>query len=189
MHDANYNVYIQQMAVYVVERIDILQFLMCFKFRSLFECEFVCISPSPTDTITLVDPPTSFLTIRTLGSVGYISMFIEPTITRVPSAFSGYIWFDTKIVFWTNQPSGKMTKYLPLYEQLQSLTSNTVVWNNRKQLAARNKVSALMLHHVRAPTSLSNGLIHSAIFVGVWATMRAFSNTDAGIHPWVSARQ
>ena len=26
-------------------------------------------------------------------------MFIEPTITRVPSGFSGYIWLDTKIVF------------------------------------------------------------------------------------------
>ena len=35
-----------------------------------------------------------------LGSVGYISypMFIEPTITWVPSVFSGYIWLDTKIV-------------------------------------------------------------------------------------------
>ena len=26
-------------------------------------------------------------------------MFIEPTITWVPSEFSGYIWLDTKIVF------------------------------------------------------------------------------------------
>ena len=25
-------------------------------------------------------------------------MFIEPTITWVPSGFSGYIWIDTKIV-------------------------------------------------------------------------------------------
>ena len=35
------------------------------------------------------------------GSVGYTSypMFIEPTITYVPSEFSGYIWLDTKIVF------------------------------------------------------------------------------------------
>ena len=34
------------------------------------------------------------------GSVGYIyPMFIEPTITWVPSGFSGYIWLDTKIVF------------------------------------------------------------------------------------------
>ena len=40
------------------------------------------------------------------GSVGYIlsyPMFIlnsslEPTITWVPSGFSGYIWLDTKIV-------------------------------------------------------------------------------------------
>ena len=34
------------------------------------------------------------------GSVGYITypMFIEPTITWVPSGFSGYIWPDTKIV-------------------------------------------------------------------------------------------
>ena len=26
-------------------------------------------------------------------------MFIVPTITLVPSGFSGYIWLDTKIVF------------------------------------------------------------------------------------------
>ena len=34
------------------------------------------------------------------GSVGYISypMFIEPTITWVPSGFSEYVWLDTKIV-------------------------------------------------------------------------------------------
>ena len=34
------------------------------------------------------------------GSVGYISypMYIEPTISRVLSGFSGYIWLDTKIV-------------------------------------------------------------------------------------------
>ena len=25
-------------------------------------------------------------------------MFIEPTITLVPSGFTGYIWLDTKIV-------------------------------------------------------------------------------------------
>ena len=29
------------------------------------------------------------------------SMFIEPTITWVPSGFSGYIWLDTKIVLKT----------------------------------------------------------------------------------------
>ena len=34
------------------------------------------------------------------GSVEYIyPMFIEPTITWVPSGFSGYIWLDTKVVF------------------------------------------------------------------------------------------
>ena len=33
------------------------------------------------------------------GSVGYICpMFIEPTITWVPSGFSGYICLNTKIV-------------------------------------------------------------------------------------------
>ena len=34
------------------------------------------------------------------GSVGWCTypVFIEPTITRVPSGFSGYIWLDTKIV-------------------------------------------------------------------------------------------
>ena len=34
------------------------------------------------------------------GSVGYISYptFIELTISRVPSGFSGYKWLDTKIV-------------------------------------------------------------------------------------------
>ena len=28
----------------------------------------------------------------------YHPMFIKPTITRVPSGFSGYIWHDTKMV-------------------------------------------------------------------------------------------
>ena len=34
------------------------------------------------------------------ASVGYISypIFIEPTITLVPSGFFGYIWLDTKTV-------------------------------------------------------------------------------------------
>ena len=38
------------------------------------------------------------------GSVGSISyfMFIELTITRVPSGFSGYKWLDTKIVLKKN---------------------------------------------------------------------------------------
>ena len=31
-------------------------------------------------------------------SVRYNPMFIEPTITWVPSRFSGYIWLDTKNV-------------------------------------------------------------------------------------------
>ena len=30
-------------------------------------------------------------------------MFIEPTITWVPSGFSGYIWLDTKNVFKKNK--------------------------------------------------------------------------------------
>ena len=30
-------------------------------------------------------------------------MFIEPTITWVPSGFSGYIWLDTKIVLKKKQ--------------------------------------------------------------------------------------
>ena len=29
-------------------------------------------------------------------------MFMEPTITWVPSDFSGYIWLDTKIVLKTD---------------------------------------------------------------------------------------
>ena len=40
------------------------------------------------------------------GSVGYIyiyPMFIEPTITWVPSGFSEYIWLDTKIVLKINK--------------------------------------------------------------------------------------
>ena len=39
------------------------------------------------------------------GSSGYMKlypMFIEPTITWVPSGFSGYIWLDTEIVFKKN---------------------------------------------------------------------------------------
>ena len=54
------------------------------------------------------------------GSVGYISypLFIEPTITGVPSGFNGYIWVDTKIVFKKN-PNLFTLQYLSLSEDLQ----------------------------------------------------------------------
>ena len=35
-------------------------------------------------------------------------MFIEPTITWVPSGFSGYIWLDTKIVLKKKKSWKKM---------------------------------------------------------------------------------
>ena len=37
--------------------------------------------------------------VRFLAVSDIYPMFIEPTITWVPSGFSGYIWLDTKIVF------------------------------------------------------------------------------------------
>ena len=39
------------------------------------------------------------LWVRFLAVSDIYLMFIEPTITWVPSGFSGYIWLDTKIVF------------------------------------------------------------------------------------------
>ena len=46
-------------------------------------------------------------------------MFIDPTITWVPSGFSGYIWLDTKIVFKkTTHPLGNFqysTATLPIH--------------------------------------------------------------------------
>ena len=39
------------------------------------------------------------LWVRFLAVSDIYPMFIEPTITWVPSGFSGYIWLDTKIVF------------------------------------------------------------------------------------------
>ena len=39
------------------------------------------------------------LWVRLLAVSDIYPMFIEPTITWVPSGFSGYIWHDTKIVF------------------------------------------------------------------------------------------
>ena len=38
------------------------------------------------------------LWVRFLAVLDIYPMFIEPTITWVPSGFSGYIWLDTKIV-------------------------------------------------------------------------------------------
>ena len=38
------------------------------------------------------------LRVRVLAVSDTYPMFIEPTITQVPSGFSGYIWLDTKIV-------------------------------------------------------------------------------------------
>ena len=41
------------------------------------------------------------LGVRFLAVSDIYPMFIEPTITWVPSGFSGYIWLDTKIVLKT----------------------------------------------------------------------------------------
>ena len=53
---------------------------------------------------------------RIPGSVGYISypMFIEPTITWVPSGFSGCIWLDTKIVL--NEQVQYLACSVPAYQ-------------------------------------------------------------------------
>ena len=42
---------------------------------------------------------------RFLAVSDIYSMFIEPTITWVPSGFSGYIWLDTKIVLKKKNPT------------------------------------------------------------------------------------
>ena len=42
------------------------------------------------------------LSVRFLVVSDIYSMFIEPTITWVPSRFTGYIWLDTKIVLKKN---------------------------------------------------------------------------------------
>ena len=47
-------------------------------------------------------------------------MFIDPTITWVPSGFSGYIWLDTKFVFKKTSHTGKLwfqysTATLPIH--------------------------------------------------------------------------
>ena len=48
-------------------------------------------------------------------------MFIEPTITWVPSGFSGYIWLDTKIVLKT------LVDYKPLNTNI-SLATPRQIW-------------------------------------------------------------
>ena len=66
------------------------------------------------------------LWVRFLAVSDIYPMFIEPTITWVPSGFSGYIWLDTKIVLkkrvywtvWTSSDCGgqssEIRPYLPL---------------------------------------------------------------------------
>ena len=48
------------------------------------------------------------------GRVGYISypMFIEPTITRIPLMFSGYIGLDTKMATKKKDVSFKYFSYV-----------------------------------------------------------------------------
>ena len=68
------------------------------------------------------------------GNVGYIyTMFIEPTITWVPSGFSRYIWLDTKIVlkkFSFDEIIDRETKLqrilLPLGDSV--LSNNNVIY-------------------------------------------------------------
>ena len=48
------------------------------------------------------------------GSVDIYPMFTEPTITWVPSGFSGYIWLDTKIVLKKKNEKKKYEQWDPM---------------------------------------------------------------------------
>ena len=64
------------------------------------------------------------LWVRFLAVSDIYPMFIEPTITWVPSGFSGYIWLDTEIVF-------KKTCTHPKHTVLAHQTYYTFVWKLR----------------------------------------------------------
>ena len=51
-------------------------------------------------------------------------MFIEPTISWVPSGFSGYIWLDTKIVFKKNSVLGTVSQSWDFIANIFSTLSN-----------------------------------------------------------------
>ena len=55
---------------------------------------------------------------RFLAVSDIYSMFIEPTITWVPSGFSGYIWLDTKIVL-------KKTKNFGIKAKAKDMSTTT----------------------------------------------------------------
>ena len=69
-----------------------------------------------------------------------IYMFIEPTITWVPSGFSGYIWLDTKIVFlkkiWSRNYRSSLMKtryYLANHMIFGAIRSKPIKTSNNEQ--------------------------------------------------------
>ena len=57
-------------------------------------------------------------------------MFIEPTITWVPSEFSGYIWLDTKIVLKKKVYSGT-SHHIALPERVNICFTRYSCWNKK----------------------------------------------------------
>ena len=56
-------------------------------------------------------------------------MFIEPTITWVPSGFSGYIWFDTKIVLKKKKKLYILWLLYTLWSLFNDFTLWLLTWN------------------------------------------------------------
>ena len=81
-------------------------------------------------------------------------MFIEPTITWVPSGFSGYIWFDTKIVL-KKRKENLMYTLSPVFGSTPS-SNDLEESGNKWRVIQRNcrKHASICIHIYLLPTQV-----------------------------------
>ena len=73
--------------------------------------------------------------VRLLAVSDIYPMFIEPTITWVPSGFSGYIWLDTKIVL--KNYLGVLSKLIYKHGTMQEMYEWKNVCSNRMGILSK----------------------------------------------------
>ena len=77
------------------------------------------------------------LWVRFLAGSDIYPMFIEPTITRVPSGFSGYIWLDTKIVL---KNKARQVLWVHNYGLVQNLFEKNHTWQHEETFSRIERV-------------------------------------------------
>ena len=136
-----------------------LNHMKCIHWRTRF-----CF-PNPSQNITT---RWQQVTSSSPGSVGYnlhhIPMFIQPTITRIPSVSSGCIGLDTKMCWTKESDYGKPTKFMRLVFTLMQQHSNEIKLKavnstNRPPPMSEQHTTIMLINVFKLSNPIWNGML------------------------------